>query len=281
MTTKDGFTLMTIEEFEGYINDPTNDPNRVIRNIQNHCTASPSYVDFDGNNHFEKQQGMKNYHVNQRGFSDIGQNWTTFPDGMIMTGRPMSRKPATCRGANAGGIGIEHLGHFDKGRDVMTDAQRSTIIRMNAILCKRFELTPNLDSLIYHHWYDQDGTRVGESSYKTCPGTNFFGGNKEADAETYFYPLILSEMNAVNEMQTVEPSGIAQVNDVVDRVDEQVDKGLGKVVFWNKPTPDNFDTSLSFSDRMKALILLLSGFFLLVWGVRFGVLMFKKEAEIV
>lgn len=92
MQTKFGFTLMDISEFVGYISNLK--VARTIVTLQQHHTFSPNYSLFKGNNHFDLQSGMKNYHVNTNGWADIGQHFTIFPDGTIMTGRNMELSPA-------------------------------------------------------------------------------------------------------------------------------------------------------------------------------------------
>ena len=131
METKHGFTKMTLAEFENWINKLM--VGRTVLLIQQHHTWNPSYKAFNGTNHFTQQLGMKNYHISSNGWADIGQHFTTFPDGTIVTGRSLEHTPACLKGANTNGICIEHFGNFDKGGDKMTDAHRDTISGMTAI----------------------------------------------------------------------------------------------------------------------------------------------------
>lgn len=190
MTTKFGFTKMSIAEFETWI--ASIKVARTLLYIQEHHTWNPSYVSFDGDNHFELQQGMKTYHVNNNGWMDIGQHFTTFPDGSILTGRSLESTPACIYGNNSAAICIENLGNFDEGKDAMTQTHRETIVRMTAALCKRFSVPANSDKVVYHHWFNlTTGERNnGTKNNKTCPGTNFFGGNKVSDCESNFLPLV-------------------------------------------------------------------------------------------
>jgi uncharacterized protein YgiM (DUF1202 family) len=61
-----------------------------------------------------------------------------------------------------------------------------------AHLCRRFRLPPGSDTIHYHHWWDLNtGKRTnGTGTTKTCPGTQFFGGNSVAAAETNFISLV-------------------------------------------------------------------------------------------
>jgi hypothetical protein len=194
METKYGFILMTVAEFDGWLKKLQ--INRVIKVIQNHHTFLPNYSNFNGNNHFEKLQGMRASHIS-RGFSDIAQNITTFPDGKLAIGRPLNVVPAGIYGQNSHGICIENLGDFDAGKDKMTSSQKDTIVQVNALLCNKYNLVPDSDSIIYHHWFDlRTGQRTnGSGNTKSCPGTAFFGGNTVSAAQQNFIPLILSAYN--------------------------------------------------------------------------------------
>ena len=172
---------------------------RTIKRIQNHHTWKPDYSHFNGKNHFRLLEGMKRSHL-KRGFSDIAQNITTFPDGTLAICRPLSKTPAGIRGANSGGICIEHVGNFDTDGDTMSEAHKNTIIDLNALLCVKFNLDPDTDSIVYHHWWDLNTAKRtnGEGTTKSCPGTNFFGGNKVADAEQHFIPLIKAAATTIH-----------------------------------------------------------------------------------
>lgn len=186
-----GFKKMTIWEFEGWIEE--NDIEREILSLQLHHTWRPNYSSFNGNNHFEIQFAMRHYHVKNNGWDDIGQHFTIFPDGVILTGRGLENDPAGIFGFNRNSICIENVGDFDIGGDEMTTSQRDAIISITANLSRIFSIPINSDKIVYHHWFDtytgkrSDG--VGEN-HKSCPGTNFFGGNTVNDCEKNFLPLV-------------------------------------------------------------------------------------------
>ena len=96
---------------------------RKITRIQLHHTWKPDYSSFDGQNHQRLQDSMRRYHMEERGWSDIGQHFTIFPDGAVLLGRSLEQNPAGIVGANSGAICIECLGNFDKGKDEMSSAQ--------------------------------------------------------------------------------------------------------------------------------------------------------------
>ena len=190
MKTNGQFILFTVEEFAHWLT--STQFSRAIARIQNHHTWKPEYSDFNGSNHFARLEAMRDFHVNHNGWADIAQNLTTFPDGTVAVSRSFEKTPACIKGANSGAICIENLGNFDDGRDEMTAAHKDCIVRVNALLCRRFKLTPNTETIVYHHWYDlESGERNdGTHNNKSCPGTNFFGGNKVEDCEANFLSLV-------------------------------------------------------------------------------------------
>ena len=185
------FKSYNIDEFKSYIN--TLNVSRRIGLIQLHHTYSPSYKQFTGSNHIALQTGMRNYHIKTNGWSDIAQHFTIFPDGIIMSGRSMEMIPAGIKGANTGAVCIECLGNFDKGGDIMTDKQKETIVAATKILLDKFKIEAKT-GIVYHGWWTSGGAALGDyskaKSAKTCPGTNFFGGNSRKAFEENLLPLI-------------------------------------------------------------------------------------------
>lgn len=203
MKTQNGFTkLETPEEFENWLK--TQKTTRKIKLIQIHHTATRLST-FKNNNHFSLQQSMKSFHIG-RGFSNIAQQFTIFPDGSIVTGRSLNTNPAGITGANTGAICIENYGWFDKNYDTMPQIQKDAIIKYVAILCKHFKLTPSANTIVYHCWYNSKGKKLNDyvagKSCKTCPGTNFFGGNTFNAYITNFLPLVTKEFNNVGKTTT-------------------------------------------------------------------------------
>jgi hypothetical protein len=172
------FTLFsTAEEFNYYLQQ--NAFSRNIDLIQNHHTFLPDYKGFQKHGAFALLHSMRSYHIKTNKWSEIGQNITTFPDGSVAVCRPFNIAPACIKGANRFAIGIEHVGNFDIGADSMNQQHIEAIVQVNAYLCARFKLKPDTSTIVYHHWYDLNtGKRTnGTGVTKSCPGTNFFGGN--------------------------------------------------------------------------------------------------------
>lgn len=200
------FQIYTPDEFTDYLSN--NIFSREITCIQNHHTWLPGYTSLTAERgELFWLESMRNTHIQERKWSDIGQNITTFKSGNIGLCRPIDIKPAGIFGANQGAICIENFGNFDKDKDVMTPGHKTAIIRLNAALCKRFDLSPIKSQVVYHHWFDRSGKRFSDEKInsnkvgdeqKTCPGTDFFGGNTILAAEQFFYPLIATDIRVLN-----------------------------------------------------------------------------------
>lgn len=201
------FVLMTREEFGDWILNQKF--TRKVAKVQQHHTYQPSYKQFNGSNHFALMKGMEEYHVSGMKWSMISQQLTTFPDGKVAVGRPFDIAPEGSFGLQnkeamhkieADAIAIENLGNFDDNH--MTAEQKETIVTVTALLMMKYGLAPSIDSITYHHWWDiNSGERVLDSSHghavKTCPGTEFFGGNSTASAKNNFYPLVRKKMQEI------------------------------------------------------------------------------------
>lgn len=188
---------------------------RKIKLVQLHHTYSPSYKNFTGSNHVELQSNMRSYHIKTNGWNDIGQHFTIFPDGVILTGRSLESNPAGIYGANTGAICIECIGNFDENGDTMTDAQKHAIAAAVKILLDKFGLSASAD-ITYHAWWTGRGKNLRDyvqgKSIKTCPGTNFFGGNSRAAYKKNLLPLVENYGKEENGMTL---KSVTEINDIV------------------------------------------------------------------
>lgn len=197
MKQKGKFLLFDFAEFSAWLAGLHT--TRIIQLVQNHHTYLPDYVTFRKlPDHFHWLESMETFQMGN-GFSQIAQNLTTFPDGTIAVGRPFDIIPAGIKGANAHGLCIEHLGNFDIGKDQMTDVHHDTIVKLNALLCKHFNIHISTNGIQYHHWWDiVTGERTnGTGAVKSCPGTNFFGGNSVESCEKNFLPLVTNALQTI------------------------------------------------------------------------------------
>lgn len=136
---------------------------RKYKYSQVHHTYQPDHSDFNGKNHLSLQQGMRNYHVNTRGWYDIGQHVTLMPDGLFVTGRDFDDDkidfddtPAGIAGYNTGAFMVEMLGNFDKGHDKLEGKQLDSMVKLQHYL-----VTECGAKVMFHR----------EHAPKTCPGT--------------------------------------------------------------------------------------------------------------
>lgn len=200
MESKYGFTKLSTDELPAWLDKQKT--GRAVTRVQLHHTWSPSYKHFTGANHFARQQAMKEAHL-ARDFSDIAQHFTIFPDGALVTGRPLSKAPAGIVGGNTGAVCIECFGNFDRGGDAMTDLQADAIVQTVAVLCKHFGLDP-AKAVTYHAWWTADGKYLGDyspaRSAKSCPGTAFFGGSTRAAYNKNLLPRITAAMKGEDDM---------------------------------------------------------------------------------
>jgi len=185
------FILLNLPEFDSWLQAQI--IKRKIALVQQHHTYIPAYKHFNGSNHFQLCQSMEQAHK-ERGFAEIAQNFTTFPDGKIMVCRSLNTIPAGIKGANTPGVCIENLGNFDKAKDSMSLQQQECIVHITRSLLTRFKLTASETTVVYHHWYDLNTSKrilkEGIGSTKTCPGTNFFGGNTVTAFKAGLLPLL-------------------------------------------------------------------------------------------
>ena len=156
------------------------------------------------------------------GMNDIAQHFTVYPNGKIVTGRSLNSNPAGISGWNSGAICVEIYGNFDKGHDVMKQAQKDAVIMLYGELCKKFKLTPSHSTIRPHAHFTSGGTYLGDyvagRSRKSCPGTNFMGiGNSKA-AMTTFIGYVKSYMNGTPTTSTTTSNTVGVYKVIVDEL---------------------------------------------------------------
>ena len=109
---------------------------------------------------------IRKWHVEERGWSDIGYHYVITQDGIIHEGRPLSRNGAHAAGGhNTGSIGI-----CLTGKSVFTRAQHASLSGLIFGFCQAFDIKPV--NVIGHY----------DVSNKTCPNFDVIKplGNKSS-----------------------------------------------------------------------------------------------------
>lgn len=129
---------------------------RVTRGIQEvvlHHTWSPTAAQYQGPATWE---GIRDYHVGQRGWSDIGYHYGVGPDGSIWRLRPVTRAGAHVLNRNRHTVGVVLLGNYDVEDPVKHGL--GVVAQVVRVVCERFKLKAG--QIRFHREF-QD---------KTCPG---------------------------------------------------------------------------------------------------------------
>ena len=105
---------------------------------------------------------IRDFHVNVRGFSDIGYHYIVLKDGTVVPARDVKYAPAHAVGHNDAVIAICIIGEFT--REEPTDAQINSLKILLVKLCKEFDIDTTMHHIFTHADYrDPPGNRY-------CPG---------------------------------------------------------------------------------------------------------------
>ena len=127
---------------------------RGIQEVVLHHTWSPTAQQYRGKATWD---AIRQYHMNERGWSDIGYHFGVGPDGSIWALRDYKRSGAHVLNRNAHTIGVAMVGNFD----MENPATNGLILaaRVVRVLVDRFSL--EAQNIRFHR----------EFANKTCPGT--------------------------------------------------------------------------------------------------------------
>lgn len=98
---------------------------RLVNKIIIHCTATEDGKDI-------RAKEIKAYHVNVKGWRNIGYHYVIDLDGTVESGRPISQPGAHCLGQNAHSIGVAYVGGLKNGKpaDTRTPAQKAALLKL-------------------------------------------------------------------------------------------------------------------------------------------------------
>lgn len=135
---------------------------RPINEIIVHCTATrPEW--WAGRSTLDKVAEVRRWHVQDRGWSDLGYHFLIDRDGTVSAGRPVERIGAHVKAHNTGTIGVSLFGghgsaETDSFADNFTQEQDAALRKLLSDLGDRYGIT----------------TISGHNDYaaKACPGFN-------------------------------------------------------------------------------------------------------------
>ena len=119
---------------------------RSINEIIVHCTANTATSKIS-------LEDIRNFHIQKRGWRDIGYHFVIFADGRVEKGRPVQLAGAHCKGHNSHSIGIAYIGGILKDgtpADTRTAKQKEAIIKLIKELKQKY---PNIVRVSGHRDY--------------------------------------------------------------------------------------------------------------------------------
>lgn len=159
---------------------------RKIAAVHVHHTCRPRRQDFRG---LPTIEAMRQFHMQQQGWSDIAQHLTIDPQGGLWTGRNWNLAPASAAGHNGtaaeGPFMIEMVGDFDAGQDPFDGDQRRAVFEAVAHLMGVFGLKGA--DLKFHNEL---------TTRKSCPGTGII----RADFLKHVHKLLAAPRAAAREL---------------------------------------------------------------------------------
>lgn len=110
------------------------DCSREVDMVVLHCSATPEGRDVSA-------AEIRRWHVEERGFEDIGYHFVVRLDGTVERGRDLNRPGAHCKGFNRRSIGVCYVGGDDaelQSKDTRTEAQKAALTLLVERLVKRY-----------------------------------------------------------------------------------------------------------------------------------------------
>lgn len=125
-----------------------------------HHTASPAD---DGPGGASRMRQMQAFHIDSRGWCDIGYHFVVSQAGELFEGRRDERRPAAhVGGQNAGNVGISLIGNFEE--QPLLDTQFETTVNIVRWVSQTHGIPLNRDSV--------KGHREWPGQQTSCPGAN-------------------------------------------------------------------------------------------------------------
>jgi len=117
-------------------------------------------------------EGIKTYHMKEKGQSNIGYHWVITPDGLCWEGRPMVKQPSYSLGGHVLGRNDDSLG---VAIVLNGDKESPTVLQAQAIGTLLGTLLKKLDILPEKNFSARSGFHRDYAT-KTCPGSRISKG---------------------------------------------------------------------------------------------------------
>jgi len=218
-------------------------PSRNIAEVVVHHTWSPNSSQYKG---IATVEGIRRYHMQERGWSDIGYHWLVAPDGTCYSGRPMSRSGAHTLNRNAHTVGVAAIANFDS-EDPWAWGGMDELLRVVRALLTRYKLT-TANVRFHREFADKScpGTRLNLAQFRQAideaQDTDAEEVDRMAQCKVIINDRPVEGLTAHDGSQTWVPlravvdelsrQGLL-VSTLADRLTEQ-----GKVYWYCKPKPD-------------------------------------------
>lgn len=125
-----------------------------------HCSATPEGQDVT-------VEQIRNWHINQRHWSDIGYNYVIYRDGSLHEGRPLANGGAHTAGYNSRSIGVCYIGgcapNSTKAKDTRTYQQNNTLYQFVRQQLIHYRDVEHTQMTVHGHY---------EFAAKACPSFN-------------------------------------------------------------------------------------------------------------
>ena len=119
-----------------------------------HCTAGRADATLED---------IRDYHVNVKGWSDVGYHFIVHANGRVQAARPIQYQGAHVNGLNSKSLGVAFVGLFDDAGP--TDKAMAALI--NFVHTLRFTYSVPVDKVIGHR---EAYAILGQPQRKSCPG---------------------------------------------------------------------------------------------------------------
>ena len=138
---------------------------RDINHIVIHCSGTPE-------GRFVDAATIRGWHVNERGWSDIGYHYVILLDGTVEKGRPDERSGAHVAGNNSDSLGICYIGGMSKTmepKDTRTPEQKVAMKKLVEELYYKHRDANVLGHRDFSPDLDGDGIIEEHEWMKACP----------------------------------------------------------------------------------------------------------------